>query len=178
MPAIAIDNCGGVNLIFYDNRHDPNLADSDHRYAVYYVRITNFGPSATIYQKCLTVDNSTPPQPLPFRVPAPGDVPTFLGDYHHLAVAGANRLYAAYTARKEEQPGSGTWKQNCYLNRIVCTNFGFGDFNGNGLGDPDDITLFYEAYIAADSAADGTADCVVDVADESLFWTEFAEFGD
>ena len=88
VPAIAIDACGGVNLMFYDNRHDEAEGDWVD---VYYARIMGFGtPNPIVQQWRLT--------PQSFRVDNLAGA--FLGDYHNLTVsADGNTLYAAYIAR-------------------------------------------------------------------------------
>jgi hypothetical protein len=115
-PAIVIDDCGGVNVMFYDNRNDPNLADTVHMFDVYYVRITGFGTAnPNIYQARLT--------PQSFRLAS--DPFLHLGDYQTLARAGAGAakaLYAGFIATAQSSPPNGPWDQhNCYVRRI--TNF-------------------------------------------------------
>ncbi|MBK7404614.1 MAG: hypothetical protein IPJ41_08255 [Phycisphaerales bacterium] len=65
---MAIDGCGAINLVFYDNRNDPYLdVDVDnldvdsggnpifHEVDVYYARITGFDTaSPNVYTKRLT----------------------------------------------------------------------------------------------------------------------------
>lgn len=170
MPAVAVDGCGGVNVMFYDNRNPDGLSPDDgHWWDAWFVRITNFGPNPTIFQRRLT-DAS-------FRYLAP------LGDYHHMAAGGPKPVvYPAYIAMRESSPGN--WNLfNCYTRkiRILCLS----DGNQSGDPDPEDVSLFLSAFDEARSnrsgsghadavrRADLTADGVVDLRDYDLFWDQY-----
>jgi len=164
MPALAIDGCGGVNVVFYDNRHDPNPADDKDWYDLYYVRITDFDTGEpSIYQARLTPES--------FLV---SEAPNFLGDYHHMAVAGPQQrtVYTAYIACPLLQPGgpgsSPEWRNNCYLHQIRI--FCLSDLNLDGDSDADDISLFTLAYEGQWELADLNEDGAIDEQDYALFW--------
>ncbi|KAA0222251.1 MAG: exo-alpha-sialidase [Planctomycetota bacterium] len=164
MPAIAVDACGGVNVLFYDDRHDADLNDSVHWYDLYFVRITGYGtPEQAIQQIRLT--------PTSFLLtPAAG----FLGDYQHMAAAppGAATptatVYPAYIAMAKDANFQWT-QQNCYMHKIqiLCGESlgGYGggegalvfeklcgdgvldsDLNGDGSVDAGDQAMFCEIY--------------------------------
>ncbi|GMU37925.1 MAG: hypothetical protein HS102_11545 [Planctomycetia bacterium] len=163
MPSIVVDACGGVNLVFYDNRHDPDLADDVHWMDLYYVRITGYGtPQQAIQQERLT--------PASFRL---NDLPgLFLGDYHNMVAASPGMtsptplVYPAYIALAQDEQGNWT-RQNCYLRKI--TIYCSGDLNLNGELDDEDVRLFDAAFAEKRCEADLTGDDVVDNADEKLF---------
>ncbi|HRQ71762.1 MAG TPA: hypothetical protein PLU35_01905 [Phycisphaerales bacterium] len=166
VPAIAIDACGGVNLMFYDNRHDPDLTDAEEWVDVYYARIMGFGTANPIVQQWRLTPES-------FRV---DNLPTgFLGDYHNLSVsADGNTLYAAYIARDMADPEHGPHTR--YLHRInvnPCEGF-LLDFNGDGNVDEADTTLFLAAFDAKDPQADLNLDWAVDAEDLTLFLDWYA----
>jgi hypothetical protein len=193
-PAIVVDHCGGVNVMFYDNRNDFDLNDEYKWLDVYWVRITGFGTaSQNIQQARLT--------PTSFRLPIPSDpIPDdvdFLGHYQTLARGGAGNnkaIYAAFIATAVSEPPVGQWdEQNCYLRKI--TNFCLPDTNLSGGAEEDDITLFVNAFNAAQAGgpnasaaapagdggegepafnlADMNRDGVVDGTDYDLFWDGF-----
>ncbi|MCL4740823.1 MAG: hypothetical protein KJZ54_01315 [Phycisphaerales bacterium] len=166
VPAIAIDACGGVNLMFYDSRHDGNLGDGEEWVDVYYARITGFGTANPIVQQWRLTPQS-------FRVDnlASG----FLGDYHNLTVsADGNSLYAAYIARDMADPENGA--RTCYLHRININCIGFLlDFNGDGTVDEEDTTHFLAAFDAKASEADLNLDWAVDAQDLTLFLAWYAD---
>lgn len=164
MPAIAVDACGGVDVLFYDDRNDPDFDDLDHWYDLYFVRIIGFGtPQQAIQQVRLT--------PQSFLL-TPAAI--FLGDYHHMAaappgpVAPIPTVYPAYIAMAKD--GNNQWtQQNCYMHKIqiLCTemlgSWGDassdslferlcsegaldGDLNGDGVVDDLDAQVFCESY--------------------------------
>ncbi|MCC7292712.1 MAG: hypothetical protein IT449_11695 [Phycisphaerales bacterium] len=163
MPSIAVDECGGVNLVFYDNRNDADLTDDVHWIDLYYVRITGYGtPQQAIQQERLT--------PASFRL---NDLPAlYLGDYHNMVAAPPGMasptplVYPAYIALAQDEQGNWT-RQNCYLRKI--TIYCSGDLNLNGELDDEDARLFDAAFAEKRCEADLTGDGVVDEADEKQF---------
>ncbi len=167
VPAIAIDACGGVNLMFYDSRHDPDLTDAEEWVDVYYARIMGFGTANPVVQQWRLT-------PQRFRV---DNLPTgFLGDYHNLSVsADGNTLYAAYIARDMADPENGP--RTCYLHRInvnPCEGF-LLDFNGDGTVNEDDTAVFLAAFDAKAPEADLNLDWTVDAEDLTLFLDRYAD---
>ncbi len=147
MPSLAVDGCGGVYLVFYDNRNPdtlpPPLSGEDW-WDVCYVRIMNFGPTPSIYQKRLTTE-SFPPQTL-----------DALGHYHHFAAAGPDRrvLYPAYIRPNNISDNPPEWEPGiCYVHkiRIYCLS----DLNTNGVSDTEDVALFTAAFDAGTSDSSG-----------------------
>lgn len=165
MPSLAIDGCGGVNVVFYDNR---NSIAPEEWWDLYYVRIVNFetGNPVIQHQARLT--------PQPFKLEeGSGD---FLGDYHHFAVAGTNRktLYTAYIAAAQD--GGGGWSErNCYLHKMQVYCLGGSGF-GEG-GGSEDVDQFLTAYEAGDLTADVSGEGWVDEEDYGIFWKAYEEAG-
>ncbi len=178
MPAMIVDGCGGVNLVFYENRNPDNLpppVSGGDRWDVWYVRITNFGPNPAIYRKRLTSESF----PLP--------TVSFLGDYHHKTTAGPDHrtLYIAYTRLRQVDGQWDDYNQSCYLNksRIYCLS----DLDNSGVSDATDVALFNAAFDAgtSDSSGGGGGDAdlaqmadlnedgVVDLDDFDLFWNQY-----
>ncbi len=165
VPAIAVDGCGDLNIMFYDNRNDPDLTDSIELVDVYFAHITGFGTATpTITQRRLT--------PVSFRVDNLGQngEPGFLGDYQTLAVAANGKtIYAAYIARDPADPVNGT--VGCYAHRIVVKCPGLlADISGDGTVDQTDADQFMAAFDAHDLRADVDLDWDVD-ADDLLTFT-------
>lgn len=162
VPAIEVDSCGGVNLMFYDNRHDPDRTDSVELVDVYYARITGFGTgSPSVYQARLTpesirVDNFTGQE--------------FLGDYHNLAVSSDGRtIYAAYISRDSADPVNGD--RTCYMHRIDINCLGpLSDFDGDGEATQADADAFIAAWAAGEASADTNLDMRLDARDISDFF--------
>ncbi len=167
VPAIAVDSCGGVNLMFYDNRHDPDRTDSIELVDVYYARITNYGtPGAeSVYQKRLT--------PQSIRVDNLGL--QFLGDYHNLTVSADGRtIYAAYISRDNADPVTGD--RTCYVHRIGISCIGpLAEMTGDGTVSTADATAFTSAWSAGEAAADTNLDMVVNAADLVDYLITYAE---
>ena len=164
VPAIAVDGCGDLNIMFYDNRNDPDLNDNIELVDVYFAHITGFGTlTPTITQRRLT--------PQSFRVDNLGqnNEPGFLGDYQNLAVtADGKTIYAAYIARDSADPVNGALR--CYAHRIVVKCPGLlADFSGNGAVTQADATQFMAAFTAQDKRADVNLDWNVDVDDLLTF---------
>lgn len=179
MPSLAVDGCGGVNLVFYDNRNPDSLpppVSGEDWWDVYYVRIMNFGPTPSIYQKRLTTESFTP------------QTIEALGHYDHFAAAGPDRrvLYPAYIRPNKISENPPEWEPGvCYVHkiRIYCLS----DLNTNGVSDPEDVALFNAAFDAgtSDSSGGGGGDAdlaqmadlnedgVVDLEDYDLFWDQY-----
>jgi hypothetical protein len=165
LPAIEIDGCGGVNLLFYDNRHDPDLTDADDYVDAWYARIVGFASgSPSVAHARLTSQT----------FPTPIGNPDFLGHYQQLAAAGParRRLYIPYIVN-EYDSASGEWRVNCYAHRVQI-NRCLSDMNLSGASEPEDITLFESAYLAQDSTADLNEDGSVDGTDAALFYDAHA----
>ncbi len=146
MPSIAIDPCGGVSVVFYDNRNDPDWSDDEHWLDVYYVRITDYGGDNDVQQVRLT--------PNSFQL---SDV--FLGNYHHMAYAGPQpTLYPAYIANHH----------NCYVNKvsILCSL----DFAGYGGTEEEACAMFEK--LSGDGVIDGdlNGDEAIDAEDAAIFY--------
>ena len=164
---IAVDGCGDLNIMFYDNRNDPDLTDSIELVDVYFAHITGFGTlTPTITQRRLT--------PVSFRVDNLGQnsEPAFLGDYQNLAAsANGKTIYAAYIARDSADPVNGT--VSCYAHRIIVKCPGLlADFSGDGRVTQADATQFMVAFTARDKRADVDLDWDVD-ADDLLTFTKW-----
>jgi hypothetical protein len=171
VPAIAIDSCGGVNLMFYDNRNDPDRTDSIELVDVYYARIANYGTgSETVTQHRLT--------PQSFRVDNLGGN-RFLGDYHNLTVSPSGRtIYAAYISRDNADPVDGG--RTCYVHKIniICSGGPLAEMNGDGSLTGDDAVAFTTAWAAGDPEADTNLDMAVnadDLVDYLLTYSEESE---
>lgn len=173
MPAIAVDWCGNVHVVFYDTRKPDNLPLANtnpnhvHWVDVYYVRIVGFGTSSspTIVQKRVS--------PTSFQVSEQG---AMLGDYHTLAEAGGTpkrTLYTAYIAS-----AGATWTDRiCFLHKITIAAPCAGDFNLNGISDGEDVTLFTDALLTEDPLADLDENSVIEYQDVSLFLASFGGGG-
>lgn len=172
MPAITIDDCGAINLLFYDNRFDPYLSedpdnlDEDsqgnkiaHEVDVYFARITGFGVSPTVYTERLTSQS--------FPIANDGEAASMLGDYHHIVTASADQrtLFAAYIVKNWN--GS-EWRRDCIARRIKI-NRCLSDLNMSGAADPGDSDLFFSALLAEDPLADVNSDSALDGVDIDLF---------
>lgn len=170
VPAIAVDSCGGVNLMFYDNRHDPDRTDSIELVDVYYARIANYGTGTEwVFQQRLT--------PQSIRVDNL-DGTRFLGDYHNLTVsADGKTIYAAYISRDNADPVAGD--RTCYVHRIDISCSGpLAEMTGDGSVTGADATAFSAAWTAGEPAADTNLDMVVnadDLVDYLLTFSEEAE---
>lgn len=167
MPAIAIDTCGGINLMFYDNRADPDrVNDQEDWLDVYYVRITGFGPSAVVqHMERLT------PESFPAQICDDPSAPPigFLGHYHNMeASADGHNIWLAYIAR-EGGPES-TWSgKNCYVHRVkICTPIPT-DFNGDGVTSEPDAVAYTNAWAAQEPEADLDLNWIVDTSDFVTF---------
>lgn len=165
MPAIAIDGCGGVNVVFYDTRNDPNFEDEEHWADLYYVRIVGLpeGSPAIQHQARLT--------PQSFKLGG-----AFLGDYHHFADAGTNQktLYTAYIATAMD--GNGGWTEhNRYLHKVQV--FCVGNLGLEEGPEPDDVDRFMEAYEACELHADVSGNGEVNEEDYKLFWDAYEHSG-
>lgn len=167
VPAIALDSCGGINLMYYDNRHaaDPNGNDLVD---VYFARITGFGtPNLAIEEHRLT--------PASFSVAHDSTFPSgFLGDYHKLAVSADGRtIYAAYIGR--ESDGAGGWTaRRCYLHKIRIYCPLALDFTGDGAVTDADAAEYLAGYGAAAPEADLDLNWRVDQADFTTFLDWYA----
>ncbi|MCZ7634001.1 MAG: hypothetical protein M5U20_11055, partial [Phycisphaerales bacterium] len=158
VSAIAVDTCGGINVMFYDNRHDPDRTDGVELVDVYYARIMGFGTATPSVQQWRLTPQSIRVDDLP----ASG----FLGDYHNLAVSSDGKtIYAAYIGR---DPSGG--ERTCYLHRININCIGFAsDFTGDEKVDGSDLTAFMAAAASKDPSADLNLDWSVDDQDVTLF---------
>lgn len=172
MPSIAIDDCGGVNLVFYDNRHDPDRGDQNPYYDVYFVRISNYGTGNQSIQQF----RLTPRSFLPTQQGA------FLGDYHHLASAPPTPtvpmvpLYPTYIT-----PDG--LNRSCYMHRIqvVCGGeslLALSDVDRDGVVQEKDVHAFEEAYQLGDCAADLDGDDEVSEFDAQIFTEVYSAAAD
>ena len=159
VPAIAVDACGGVNVMFYDNRHDPDPDDCEIWYDVYFARITNFGPTPTVAQWRLT--------PQSFRVDNL-DIAgkQFFGEYQHMTLsADGTTLYLASIARNMGDPEDGV--RTCSLHRVNlnCLGAGPADFTGDGEVNGADMEGYLAAFAGGEAAADVDLDWAVGLDD-------------
>jgi hypothetical protein len=167
MPAIAIDACAGINLMFYDNRADPDRdGDQEDWLDCFYVRITGFGPGAVVdHLERLTVES------FPTQICGdPGVQPVgFLGHYHNMeASADGHNIWLAYIAR-ETDPAMEWSGNNCYVHRVkICTPTPT-DFNGDGLTSEPDAIAYTSAWSAQEPEADVNLDWIVNTSDFVTF---------
>ncbi len=164
MPAMAIDSCGGINLMYYDNRNDPDRSDRNDWVDVFYARITGFGPTAIVdHVELLTTET------FPADI-CDGGMNGFLGDYHHMATSADGRLlWLAYIAR-EEDPGLGTWGiKNCYTHRVNISCPIQIDLNNDDIANETDAVLFATGWLAQDPMADINLDWIVNTSDFVTF---------
>ena len=169
-PAIAVDSCGGVNLMFYDNRFDPDRDDKYSPMDVYFARVTNFDPigSGTIVHTARMTAETFPGDKCTAPVMA-----NFLGDYHTMSVsADGTWIWAAYIARESDQ-ALGWTERNCYVHRIQIHCLQEGDFNGDGGVNEADASEFLAALAAEDPSADMDLDWYVTDADFDLFMERY-----
>ena len=167
VPAIAIDSCGGVNLMFYDNRHDPDRTDSVELVDVYYARIADYGTGGeTVTQHRLT--------PQSIRVDNLGGN-RFLGDSHNLTVsADGTTIYAAYIARDSADPVTGD--RTCYVHRIDINCSGpLAEMTGDGAVTEADAAAFATAWAAGEPEADTNLDMAVDADDLVNYLITYSE---
>ena len=167
VPAIAIDSCGGVNLMFYDNRHDPDRTDSVELVDVYYARIANYGTGTEwVYQQRLT--------PQSIRVDNLGGN-RFLGDYHNLTVSPDGKtIYAAYISRDNADPVAGD--RTCYVHRIDINCSGpLAEMTGDGSVTEADAVAFASAWAAGEPEADTNLDMTVDADDLVNYLITYSE---
>jgi hypothetical protein len=172
MPSIAIDGCGGINLLYYDTRNGPRPDD----YPVglldaYYTRITGFGsPQESIFtarltdtfcSDCLDRCGYRPPACV-YEDPS---LEQFMGDYNTIDAAGCD-VYVAYMSMH-------TGQRHYYVNRIdLCPP----DSDSNLIVNAMDVATFQAFFAASDPRADFTRDGVVDVADYAAFSASFASW--
>lgn len=167
VPAIAIDSCGGVNLMFYDNRHDPDRTDSVELVDVYYARIVDYGTgNESVTQHRLT--------PRSIRVENLGGN-RFLGDSHNLTVsADGTTIYAAYIARDSADPVTGD--RTCYVHRIDINCSGpLAEMTGDGAVTEADAAAFATAWAAGEPEADTNLDMAVDADDLVNYLITYSE---
>ena len=173
MPAIAIDACGGINLMFYDNRSDPDRnGDREDWLDCYYVRITGFGPGAVVdHLERLTVES------FPTQVCADPSVQPvgLLGHYHNMeASADGHNIWLAYIAR-ETDPAMEWSGKNCYVHRVkICTPTPT-DLNGDGLTSEPDAIAYTSAWSAQEPEADINLDWIVNTSDFVTFVDWYAQ---
>lgn len=148
LPAIAIDGCGGVNLMFYDNSQ---VSVGDNRRDWWYVRITGFGTAQqAIFKFRLT--------PASFSTAGHG-----LGHYFQIT-ASEHRVFLAYPVRGFD-PNFPTTQALFVRRVIVCP----ADVSVDGLYTPGDVAAFGSAYISNSSEADVNGDSTVNISDVTLF---------
>lgn len=169
-PAIAVDSCGGVNLMFYDNRFDPDRDDKYSPMDVYFARVTNFGPppvvpvvnTARMTSETFPADHCTMPV-----------MASYLGDYQTMSVSADGKwIWAAYIARESDQTLIWT-ERNCYVHRIQIHCLQEGDFNGDGGVNEADVSEFLTALATEDPSADVDLDWYVTDADFDLFMERY-----
>ncbi|MCC7389668.1 MAG: exo-alpha-sialidase [Phycisphaerales bacterium] len=165
MPAMAIDSCGGINLMFYDNRFDPDRNDRDEWIDCYYVRLTSFGHTAQVDHVERLTTQTFPVGPC--TQAGAGYTSGFLGHYHNMDVtAGGRTLWFAYIARSPIPNG---WDKNCYAHRAVVNCPTPTDLNGDGLTTESDAVLFTSAWSAQEPEADVNLDWIVNTSDFVTF---------
>ena len=155
MPSIAVDPCGGVNLVFYDNRDDDDRTDDDHWLDLYYVRITDYGGDNDIQQVRLTPNSFTLPST------------HFLGHYHHMALAGPQpTLYPAWMAIETLPTGT---RRSCFVNKIsiVCSE----ELSGFSGSEEEACALWEELVSSGRIEGDLDGDDDMDADDEEIFFT-------
>jgi hypothetical protein len=168
-PAIAVDSCGGINLMFYDNRFDTDRSDKYSTMDVYFARVTNFDPPAAPTVHTARMTTETFPAD---KCTAPA-MSAFLGDYQTMSVsADGTWIWAAYIAR-ECDPTLGWTEKNCYVHRVQIHCLEEADFNGDGAVTEADAAEFLIAYGAEDPAADVDLDWRVTDADLDLFFDRY-----
>lgn len=165
MPAMAIDSCGGINLMFYDNRFDPDRNDRNEWVDCYYVRLTGFGPTAQVDHVERLTTETFPVGPC--TQAGAGYGAGFLGHYHNMDVTTDGRtLWFAYIARSPIPNG---WDKNCYAHRAVVNCPTPTDLNGDGLTNESDAVLFTNAWTAQEPEADVNLDWIVNTSDFVTF---------
>jgi hypothetical protein len=163
MPAMAVDSCGGLNLMFYDNRFDTDRTDRSDWVDAYYIRITGFAATAQIdHTARLTAETFPADQ-------CTGGLNGFLGHYHHMAASADGRLlWLAYIARVED-PVSGWSGRNCYAHRVQLSCPIPTDLNGDGLTTEPDAVAYTSAWSAQEPEADVNLDWIVNTSDFVTF---------
>lgn len=151
MPWIAVDQQGGINLLYYAQvQSSPTLLKA------YYARIRDFQvPLSTLDRPFVATLTAAFPPVMP---PNTATTTNVIGDYHQIATAGCY-VYVAYMSTE-------TGFYNVYVRRInICT----GDVDDNAFVDTGDVPAFASAYLAQSPAADLTADGTVNAWDVATF---------
>jgi hypothetical protein len=141
MPALAIDQYGGLNILYYSINGDGIITPK-------YLRIRSFAVP-------LTTPLVVRQLAAPFSAP-PG---RFIGDYQGIATGGC-LVYPCYMAHAEGQVPS------IFVNRI---NLCIADVSIDGDVNSLDLAAFASSYIASSPEADLDQDSAVDASDLLLF---------
>ncbi|MBK7403216.1 MAG: exo-alpha-sialidase [Phycisphaerales bacterium] len=157
VPAIAVDSCGGIDLMFYDDRADSDRADQYSTVDVYFARVTGFGtPNVAVETTRLTAESFPADH---CTTPA---MEGFLGDYHNMAASADGRwLWLAYIARVSD-PVLGWSGKNCYVHRVHLNCLQSADFNADGAVTPSDAAAFAAAWSIREPEADADLNWTVD----------------
>jgi hypothetical protein len=171
MPSIAIDGVGGINLLFYETRHNPVPDDYPSAFLdAYYTRITGFGTShqqvftarlspTTFCTDCLECGF---PNPCEYEDPS---LVQFIGDYNTIDAAGCD-AYVAYMTTE-------TGQRHYYVRRIdLCPP----DADDNLVVNTIDVSSFQALFAAHDPKADFNRDGIVDVNDLAGFLASYASW--
>jgi hypothetical protein len=151
-PSIAVDNCGAVNVFFYQY-HATDLINHNHTYEPRYLRIPSFPSTSGIFQASLG-----PTFPVHEN--------EFMGDYDRMTCTGTE-VYIPHTGKD----ANGIW--NVYLSRVSVCPPVVADVNVDSAVTAVDATTFMEWFGNGDTRADLNHDGLIDTADVALFCTSY-----
>jgi hypothetical protein len=164
MPAIAVDQWGGINILYYRTT-DPDNTPSDQTYLrAMYARIHSFsGTSPSLTVKALSPSSFRSVVP-----PMPTEAPfATVGDYQWICVSACS-VYACYMSTLDF--GLGVERYSIYVQKVtLCA----ADADTDGSITPNDPIAFSTLYAACDPRADLNNDGCVDAYDFSLFLTAY-----
>lgn len=173
MPAIAIDDLGGINLLYYDTRHQHvGDATSYIKADAYYARVTGFqSGSPQVVKHRLTSPTfasecqyNPTPAPCPYEEdPSEPVTAEFIGDYQGIDAIGCD-VYVTYMSTLPAN------KRHYFARRInVCA----ADADSNLVVNEGDPGAFLEQYSQGKLGADLNQDGQVSQEDVLLFTDVF-----
>lgn len=162
-PAVALDQDGGVNLLFV-NARGPDVTDDATFVTIRYAR---FASVNHLTQPASFVRDLTPRFPTTNRYP----IGTGRNEYHGLVHAGCV-LYAAYPRTDPAAGPDGV--ASVYAVKIAVGDCGVADVDGDAAVTSNDAVAFASAYISAAPEADVNLDQVINSGDLAAFTTAYS----
>lgn len=156
MPWVAVDEYGGVNILYYQTRTDPPYTEANPGVDAYYAHIPSYSASISqpIYRVRLTPTSFT------FNVPPLPNVQS-LGEYQMVCATGCY-AYVCYVSTHE-----GAY--NYYVRQILVNAACVVDFNQDSDLNALDMQAFLNGYADQDPRADIDANGVFSASDVAEF---------